>query len=78
MDLKAAKRRIFALEEAIENVLVGGNHVALLLGVDHPPYTWEPANARLMYLGRQEAYEAWCCWRSIMQARDVLNENEGE
>lgn len=67
--------RISELEAALRNVMIGGNHCALLIGADHPPYQWEPDEARAHYGKRQDAYEAWCCWRAIMHARDVLECN---
>ena len=70
---KLQEQRIAELEAALQNVLIGGNHAALLVGADHPPYQTEPNEARLRYAGRHEAYEAWCCWRTIMRARDVLD-----
>jgi hypothetical protein len=55
---------------ALEGIMVGGNHLALLIGADHPPYTAEPL-AALEHYGAGDTYEVWCCWRAIMQARDV-------
>lgn len=67
--------RITDLENALRIVLVGGNHAALLIGADHPPYTAPHDAARKHYAGRQDAYEAWCCWQTIMMARDVLGDD---
>lgn len=69
--VRHAEKRIAELEAALQNVLIGGNHVALLIGADHPPYQWEPHEA-LDHYGAGGEYEAWCCWRTIMKARDVL------
>lgn len=60
------------LRAALEKVMVGGNHVALLIGADHPPYT-ASHNDALKHYGAGDQYEAWCCWRTIMEARDVLD-----
>lgn len=65
------EERIKALETALRSVMVGGNHVALLIGVDHPPYTATHDEA-LTHYGAGDQYEAWNCWRNIMHARDVL------
>lgn len=64
--------RISDLESALHLVLVGGNHCALLIGAAHPPADASHETARRHYAGRQDAYEAWCCWQTIMMARDVL------
>ena len=67
-------KRIAELEAALRSVMIGGNHVALLIGVPHPPHTATHDEARSFY-SMQEQYEAWCCWRTIMQARDVLEKS---
>lgn len=66
-----AADRIEELEEALRSVMIGGNHVALLIGAKHPPAeaTCEMA---LEFYGSGDKYEAWCCWQTIMRARRVL------
>lgn len=64
--------RIAELEAALRSVLIGGNHVALLIGPDHPPTGTSHDVARLHYGSSRDGYEAWCCWNAIMRARDVL------
>ena len=59
------------MKEALEDIMVGGNHLALLIGADHPPYTSDPQEA-LEHYGAGDTYEVWCCWRSIMLARQAL------
>jgi len=59
------------LREALEGVLVGGNHLEAWLPIPHPPLSGEPSTA-LEQLGAGIAYDIWCCWRSIMQARAAL------
>ncbi len=59
------------LDGPIHDVLVGGNHLALLIGADHPPYTAKH-EAALEHYGAGDRYEIWCCWRAIMRLRDVL------
>lgn len=59
----------------LQRVLVGGNHLALLIGADHPPHTANHETARAHYhIHRkgQDAYEAWCCWKTIMELRDAI------
>lgn len=58
----------------LERVLIGGNHLGLLIGPDHPPYTASHDDAMAHYFPkRHDAYEAWCCWKTIMELRDVIN-----
>ena len=62
-----------ALVEACKHVLTGGNHVALLIGSNHPPYMATLHQVSSFYLPHHpDKYEAWICWRSIMQLRDCL------
>lgn len=68
---KAAAARIAELEAALRDVMIGGNHCALLIGADHPTHTASHDDA-LVHYGAGDKYEAWCCWRTIMRARDVL------
>jgi hypothetical protein len=63
--------RIEKLEAALRNVMIGGNHVALLIGVGHPPHTATHDKA-LTHYGAGDAYDAWCCWKTIMEARKAL------
>jgi hypothetical protein len=58
------------LADAIERALIGGNHLALLIGVDHPPYTAEPDEA-LEHYGAGETYDIWCAWRALMRLSRV-------
>jgi hypothetical protein len=58
------------LADAIERALIGGNHLALLIGVDHPPYTAEPDEALELY-GAGETYDIWCAWRALMRLSRV-------
>jgi len=60
------------LVEAAEKVLIGGNHLACLIG-NHPPYGTAPEIVRKHYLPHhQDMYEAWCCWNEIMLFREAL------
>jgi hypothetical protein len=58
------------LISAISEVLIGGNHLALLIGADHPLHTASSAEA-LEHYGAGDRYEIWCCWRAIMRLRDA-------
>ena len=70
-----AADRIETLEAALETVMVGGNHLVQLIGTHHPHWTQEPCEA-LDWYGPNDAYDAWCCWKSIMQARAALGEKK--
>lgn len=58
--------------EALWSILCGGNHLALLIGASHPPYTASTEDA-LDHYGATDAYDIWCCWREIMKARDAFD-----
>ena len=62
---------------AAKNVLIDGNHLALLIGADHPPYSAEPL-AALEHYGVGDTYEIWCAWRSVMQLRDAIDNFAGD
>ena len=63
--------------EALESVLIGGNHLGLVIGADHPPHTATHEDAQRHY-GAGDKYEVWCCWQAIMNARADLAKARGE
>ena len=63
--------RVRVLEEALDSVMVGGNHLALLIGVNHPAYGTDHY-AALQHYGAGDQYEVWCAWNAIMLARKAL------
>jgi hypothetical protein len=69
--LEAQAHRIAELEAALDNVLTGGNHLALLIGSDHPLHTASHEEAMAHY-GSRDIYEIWCCWRTMMNAGPIL------
>lgn len=69
--LSALQEQNRALREVLERVMVGGNHLAIHLPENHPPYTAAPEQA-LSAIGAVVEYDIWCCWRSIMNARDLV------
>ena len=73
--LAAAEVDADRLAEALGWVMIGGNHLALLIGADHPPYT-ASATEGLSHYGAGDAYETWLCWRSIVQARGALTAHQ--
>jgi hypothetical protein len=66
-----------ALEQAIERALVGGNHLALLIGSDHPPHTAEASQA-LEHYGAGAQYDIWCAWRALMNLARVWRPQDYE
>jgi len=63
-----------ATADALLAVSIGGNHAALLIGSDHPPYTASQIEAAKHYGGNLDGLNAWFCWQAIMKAtREVYD-----
>lgn len=60
------------LEQALREVMIGGNHLATHIDLNGPNHRASPHEA-LAYYGPGFAYDAWCCWRAIMRARAALD-----
>ena len=58
------------LRAALERALIGGNHLATLIGVDHPldTATHYEAAAHYAHTNNINGYEAWCCWKALRAA----------
>ena len=69
----AAADRIEQLEAALQKVMIGGNHLATIIGATHPQAGTHPAGA-LEFYGNGHQYDAWCCWNAIMAARAALED----
>ena len=70
LEAKLAKAR-----EGLEGVFIGGNHLALIIGVDHPTYTTDHFEALEFYgEDRLTEYNAWSAWAAIMRVRLTLKE----
>jgi hypothetical protein len=67
--LRAENERLRA---ACTKMMIGGNHVALLIDADHPPYGENNHQLALEHYGAGERFEIWCCWNAIMCARDMI------
>jgi hypothetical protein len=65
--------KIERLEAALREVMVGGNHLAIIIGATHPQAGTHHAGA-LEFYGPGQQYDAWCCWNAIMAARTALEE----
>lgn len=64
------------LDEDIQRVLIGGNHLAEELNVDHPSYSMSVEDGREWYFSHYSPahwismYNKWVCWRAIMLLRN--------
>lgn len=60
-----------AVKAAVDACLIGGNHLAALIGKPHPPATATTAEALAHYGDPGPAFQTWCAWRGIMALRDA-------
>ena len=61
-----------ALVDAADKVLVGGNHLASLLIGRMGGGEWPEDGASVREKYGVETYDAWCCWKAIMEFRDAI------
>lgn len=66
-----AAREIEKLRNALDRILVGCNHLGLLIGCDHPADDADHSEA-LQHYGAGDQYEIWCCWKTIREASNIL------
>ena len=69
----AADAEIERLRAALRDVMVGGNHLATVLGIGHLA-AGSSHEAALDFYGPGPNYDVWCCWNAIMQARAALED----
>jgi hypothetical protein len=62
---------IAVVREALEAVMVGGNHLALYMDSDKIPHTATHDEAQEFY-GPDTRYDIWVAWSRIMKARAAL------
>ena len=62
---QTAEAKLAKVTEALEGVMIGGNHLAVWLPDDHPTADAEPL-AALEQIGAGVSFDVWCCWRAIM------------
>jgi hypothetical protein len=53
-------------EKLLDDVFVGGNHLALHIGSDPPHYTASSETA-LQHYGAGILFDIWCAWAAIMR-----------
>lgn len=69
----ALEGQIKRLRRALDLCMVGGNHLATHVDMDGPDWRASP-DVALEHYGAGLAYDAWCCWASIMQAREIADD----
>lgn len=74
-DMETAAQEIEKLRAALQSVMVGGNHLACVIGPNHLLHTASYEDA-LKHYGPGDIYDVWCCWKNIMEARAALGEKE--
>ena len=67
-DIHADHKRLHA---ALGKVTIEGTHAALMVGADHPPHTASHKDA-LAHYGEGDRFDAWCCWKALMETRTLL------
>ena len=75
--IEKLEAKLASAVEALDGVMVGGNHLATILPDSFPPAETEPLIA-LETMGYGYDFEVWCCWRSIMLSRTTLAELKGQ
>lgn len=70
--MRAQAAEIERLRAALALCMTGGNHLATHIDPNGPTWRAE-CDAGLTYYGAGPAYDAWCCWRAIMQARETAD-----
>jgi hypothetical protein len=59
--------------DALNNAMVGGNHLATIIGAgDHPPYV-ATFGTGLSHYGSGPVFDVWCAWRGLMLLRDAVS-----
>lgn len=80
-DIAKQLRRLTIVEDALNTVMTGGNHIASQLigrigagfSTELPPDT--SAEKALHRLGATVEYDMWCAWASMMRARDHVEQH---
>ncbi|MEJ0015690.1 MAG: hypothetical protein WDN25_03840 [Acetobacteraceae bacterium] len=60
------------LRRAIDDCLIGGNHLSSLLGADAPPASASTAEAISHYGPESPTFQLWMTWRAIARLRQAL------
>jgi hypothetical protein len=66
-----------ALREALKSVGVAGNHLGLLIGINHPLHTASYEDG-LNHYGAGEDFEIWTAWKLCYLAYAALNSQENK
>ncbi len=73
--IAALERERDRLRELFAPIMIGGNHLALWIGEDHPPYTATDEEA-ISHFGSTMGLDVWRCWKIIMETRQALGGKE--
>lgn len=68
-----AAAEIERLRAALQGIMIGGNHLATVIGIGHLA-AGSSHEAALDFYGPGPNYDVWCCWNAIMQAREALED----
>ena len=77
-EFRTLRRDNDLLREAINGVMVAGNHIATYRSDCWPNYPLDgltrdqQCEQALRRLGAGRDYDMWCCWSAMMQIRDGL------
>lgn len=69
--VRALRAEVAVYRAVIEKIMIGGNHLATHIDPEGPDWH-EDHSLALDFYGAGPAYDAWCCWRAIMQAREMM------
>jgi hypothetical protein len=70
--IRARDARIKVLEKALNKALIGGNHLGTHIDMEGPQ--WRDSHDKaLAYYGAGLPYDAWCCWKSLMEISAALS-----
>lgn len=80
-ELNAQAAEVERLDESLNQIGIGGNHLALFLvgRLDPlPPYALDLGEAKKIIGEANDVFDAWICWRVIMLERDKHAAREKE
>lgn len=63
------------LKECLRGIVLGSGHLEVLIGENPPPRTATHAAAAFHYGDDRTGYQAWCCWRQVAAAHELLGKS---
>lgn len=76
--IAALRQRVADLTQALERVMIGGNHLATYAAAGNWPAPDTDPEGALRILCATKEYDMWCCWREIMLARAALASSDSK